>query len=123
MSSDELEELKKISKILTIANGSSLEKELEKYATTEDRKKIWVLIDGKNQTKEIMKRTGLYRRTIEKFLDQLETVDLIDERKYGIPPRRKLDYIPPTWSSLIPSNIQENKSDTTESKQTGENSG
>lgn len=47
MTDDEtLKELKKISKILTMAHGEQLEKELAKIATTDDRKRIWVLING-----------------------------------------------------------------------------
>ena len=37
-----LEELKKLTKIVTVANGSVITKEIEKIATTDNRKKIWV---------------------------------------------------------------------------------
>ncbi len=43
---EELGELRKISKILALANAQALENELSKYATTNERKKVWVLING-----------------------------------------------------------------------------
>ena len=38
---DELAELKKISKLLILAHGEAIEKELSKYATTDERKRVF----------------------------------------------------------------------------------
>lgn len=105
---DTLREIKKLSKILTISNGEVLEKELSKYATTPDRKKIWVLIDGKNQTKEIMQLTGAAKRTVDAFLQTLENATLI-ERERNKPPKRILDYVPPRWLDLVQIDFKSNE--------------
>lgn len=111
MTNDEeiLKELKKISRIVTLANGSIIEKELSKYATTDERKAIWSLMDGKT-TEDIAKIIHKTKAAVDIFLKILERVELIDERKYGIPPVRKLDYIPSGWITLIPNQSDEAKS-------------
>ncbi len=71
--SDELLELRKIEKILTIAYAAELEKFIGKYASTVERKKIWVLIDGNRFPKDIVQIIGnIQVRAIERFLDDLE---------------------------------------------------
>jgi len=107
---DLLNELKKISKILTLSSGSVLEKELSKYATTDERKIIWVLIDGKNNAEDIAKMINKTKRAVDAFLSTLEKAELIDERKYGVPPIRRLDYIPSEWVPLVPKQPEESPS-------------
>lgn len=97
---DILKELRKISKIITVSNGPIIEKELLKYATSEDRKKIWVLIDGNRQADDIVKTSGLTQAPVYKFLKILEDSGLI-ERQRGTPPKRLLDYVPAEWVELV----------------------
>ena len=97
---DILKELQNISKMITISNGSSIEKELKKYVTSEDREKIWVLIDGKNQVNEIAKIVSRTRRAVDIFLKILEGAGLV-ERPYNKPPIRRLDYVPPSWTKFL----------------------
>ena len=59
-----LKELKKISKIITISNGSVIEKELSKFATTDKRKQIWALIDGKRNSDQIAKEIGITNQAV-----------------------------------------------------------
>lgn len=98
--SEELTELKKISKILTMVNAKTIENELAKYATTDERKRIWVLIDGKRMSKDIATSSGVTRRAVELFLKSLETAELV-ESPWGKPPKRKLDFVPAPWLDLI----------------------
>ena len=95
-----LKELKKISKIITLSNGKMLEVEIAKYASTNDRKKIWVLIDGIRQADEIVKISGITQAPVYKFLKILEDSGLI-ERQRGKPPQRLLDYVPAEWIDLV----------------------
>ena len=95
-----LRELKKISKILTLANASSLEKELEKIASTNDRKKMWVLIDGKRRQREIATDAGVTQAAVSYFLSAATAAELIEYPR-GEPPRRVIDYVPPTWIELV----------------------
>lgn len=95
-----LKELRKISKIITLSNGKPLETEIAKYASTDDRKKIWVLIDGVRQADEIVKISGITQAPVYKFLKILEDSGLI-ERQRGKPPQRLLDYVPVGWVELV----------------------
>ena len=95
-----MKELKKISKILLLAHGERLETELGKIATTNDRKKIWVLINGKLGPEDISKQTGLSVGSVRNFLTILEKGELI-ENPYGKPPKKLIDYVPPKWVELL----------------------
>ena len=107
--SDELNELRKISKILTIAHSEALEKAIAKYATTEERKKIWVLIDGKRFPKDMVNIVGNVKvRAIEIFLDDLERAQLIENPKRK-PARKLIDYVPTEWVELLKESKKEKK--------------
>jgi len=96
-----LKELRKISKIQILSNGDRIESQIGKYATTTERKKIWVLIDGKRQANEIAQVIGITKRGVDIFLKVLEDAGLI-ERSFNKPPTRIVDYIPAEWIELIP---------------------
>jgi hypothetical protein len=95
-----LRELRKISRILILANATSIEKELSKIATTDERKRIWVLLDGKRMPKDLAKEAGVTPMAISYFLAAGVATELIEYNK-GEPPRRILDYIPPSWIELM----------------------
>src|SRR5437870_6534562 len=94
---DLLRELKSIKKIITLSNAPSLERELNKYATTIERKKIWANIDGKRLPSQIAKDTGLGTRAVEIFVKTLTQVGLVEPRTFGQPPRRSIDFVPASW--------------------------
>lgn len=96
----ELAELKKISKILLLSNSKTLEIELSKYASTPERKKIWVLIDGNRLSKDIATIVGVTPRAVNMFLATLENASLIDN-PWGKPPKKLLDYVPAAWLGLV----------------------
>lgn len=98
-----LRELKKMSKILTLANAPALERELNKYATSNDRKRIWISIDGKKKPAEIAKELGLSIRTVEIFVKVLVQAELIESRTYGEPPKKAIDFVPASWMELVES--------------------
>ncbi|MCW4010078.1 MAG: hypothetical protein NWF05_05605 [Candidatus Bathyarchaeota archaeon] len=107
--SDELKELKKISKILTLANAELLEKTIADYASTNERKMIWVLIDGVRFPKDMASEIGNIKvRAIEIFLEELEKAQLIEN------PKRKaaeklIEYVPPSWITLLEENKKQTK--------------
>lgn len=108
--SDELEELKKITRILTTINAEALERVIAKYASTDERKKIWVLIDDARLPKDMAAIIGnIKKRAIEHFLDELERAQLITNpmRK---PPKKLVDYVPPEWVELLERNKKGRKS-------------
>ena len=95
-----LRELRKISRILILANASVIEKELSKIATTEERKKMWVLMDGKRMPKDIASESGVTPMAVSYFLSAGVAAGLIEYRR-GESPRRILDYVPPAWIELV----------------------
>lgn len=117
-----LKELKSILKVLILANADAIEKELSKIATTNERKKIWVLIDGKRMPKDIAKEVGVTQMAVSHFLSAGVAVELIEYIK-GEPPRRILDYVPPAWINLVKSppaeDLDKKKIASPESKITG----
>jgi hypothetical protein len=98
--SDEIIELRKIAKILTLANAQALETELSKYATTLERKRAWVLIDGAKMPPEIGKASGMRLRTIQDFLKTLVDAGLVSNPR-GVPPKKLLDFVPASWVELV----------------------
>jgi len=109
--SDELKELKKITRILTITNAEALEKVIAKYASTNERKKIWVLIDGTRLPKHMVAIIGnIKKRAIELFLDELERGQLITNPKRK-PAEKLVDYVPPEWVELFERNKMRKKNE------------
>ena len=103
---EQLKELQKITKILTLANAKALEKEISKYATTEERKKIWVLIDGINMPKDMVRLIGKIKlRAVQTSISDLEKAGFIENPKRK-PPHKLIDYVPSAWIALL----EENKS-------------
>ena len=103
-----LDELKKISKIITLAFGDVIEKELEKVCTTNERKKMWVLIDNNRMSKDIAKEVGVTIRAVDKFLKIAQNAGLIENPK-GKPPKKIVEYTPPKWIELLIKPGEENE--------------
>lgn len=95
-----LKELRLILKVLILSNSGAIEKELSKIATTNERKKMWVLIDGKNMPKDIATKAGVTQMAVSNFLNACRTAEFIEYAK-GEPPKRTLNYVPPEWISLV----------------------
>jgi len=95
-----LEELKKITRILTLAHAGAIEKEIEKVATSEERKKIWVLMDGRRMSKDIAREIGIAEWSVNRFLKIAAAAGLARNPR-GKPPYRVIDYVPPSWIELI----------------------
>jgi predicted transcriptional regulator len=107
----QLEELKRIAKILILAHAETLGKEIEKVATTDERKKIWVFIDSNRMSKDIAKEVGITVQAVNKFLRAASAAGLIGNPR-GKPPYRIIDYVPPAWIELVklPEEIEASKS-------------
>ena len=108
-----LAELKKISRLLTLVYGDVIEKKLEKIANTEKRKVMWVLIDGTRMTKDIADFVDLTERGVNKFLRELSLAEFAENPK-GKPPRRLIDYVPPSWISLLEKYVKREKGEKNE---------
>lgn len=95
-----LHELKKISKILILANASVIENELSKIVNSNARKKIWVLIDGKRMPKDLANEAGVTQMAVSYFLNAVAPAGFIEYTQRE-PPRKILDYVPPSWIDLV----------------------
>jgi hypothetical protein len=101
-----LKELKKISKILLLANAAVVEAELSKIATTNDRKKMWALMDGIRMPADIAQEAKVTAMTVSYFVNAGKAAELIEYKK-GEPPKRILDYVPPSWIDLVKTVVME----------------
>jgi predicted Rossmann fold nucleotide-binding protein DprA/Smf involved in DNA uptake len=93
---DIYEELVRIRELLERLARKELKEDLEKVATTEERKKIWALCDGMTSTADIATKSGVSQRAVQIFLNELQAKDLITFEKRGYP-KRKYNYIPSEW--------------------------
>ena len=100
MSSEEIRELRKITKILLLVNSEIIERELSKFATTNERKKMWALMNGEILPKDLGTAANVTPQAVSYFLAAGKATGLI-EYSPRIPPRRVLDYVPPKWLELI----------------------
>jgi hypothetical protein len=110
-----LRELRKISRILILANAASVERELSKIASTDERKKMWVLMDGKRMPQDLAKESGVTPMSVSRFLASGVVAELVEYNK-GEPPRRIFDYVPPSWIELVKLPALEEAEDTRQVK-------
>lgn len=90
------EEVSKIRTLLEFIARGNLKEELEKVATTLERKRIWALCDGSLSTQEIAEKVDRAQRTVQQFIKELGVVDLITAERRGYP-KRRFDYVPSDW--------------------------
>lgn len=98
---DIINELKNISKLLTFAHSEKIKAELEKIATNDERKLIWVLIDGIKVNKIIAKKINITERSVRRNIKIFEEAGLVHNPRRK-PASRLLNYIPPDWIELLP---------------------
>ena len=98
---DVVNELKNISKLLTFVHSEKIKAELEKIATNDERKMIWVLIDGTKVNKIIAERVNITERSVRRNIKVFEEASLVHNPR-GKPTSRLLKYIPPDWIELLP---------------------
>ena len=96
MTEEIISELKSIKLLLSITNSVQLDSYLNKIITTENRRKIWIAIDGQHMQNEIAIEVGVSQKAVSKFLKILTESKLIDYKPYT-PPTRNIDYVPASW--------------------------
>ena len=88
--------LSAIKKLIEIQLRGAISEELEKIASTIERKKIWSLCDGTMNVSDIAKEVGISKRAVHYFIEDAQKAELIRTDKKGFP-FRNLDWIPPEW--------------------------
>lgn len=97
---DVVKELRKISKTLLFSNGKAIEEELSKLIATNERRKMWVLLDGNRVPRELAKVVNVSPMSVSRFLNLTVSAGLVEYEK-GKPPVRMLDYVPADWVELL----------------------
>ncbi|MDG6934346.1 MAG: hypothetical protein JRN68_06575 [Nitrososphaerota archaeon] len=92
-------EFRNMSRVLLLANAKVIEAELAKIATTTERKKMWVLMDGTRKPKDIATAVKVTPMAVSYFLSAGVSAKLVDYHP-GDAPLRAVDYVPPAWLEL-----------------------
>ena len=93
------ESLKVIRKLTEIQLHGPIKDELSKFASSAERRKLWILCDGTTTTIEMSKKIGVSPRAVQYFVqDGLKAGFLrVDRRGY---PSRTIDWTPPEWERV-----------------------
>ena len=94
-----LREIRNMSRVLLLANAKVLENELAKIATSNERKKMWVLMDGISNPIDLAGVVKVTPMAVSYFLSAGVAAKLVDYHP-GDAPRRAVDYVPPAWIEL-----------------------
>lgn len=90
------EELTKIRKLLELLARDSIKGELERITTTDERKKVWALCNGNNNTTDIAQKVSISLRAVQIVLKDLQEAGLVTAVRRGYL-KRTYDYVPPGW--------------------------
>lgn len=93
------ESLAFIRKILEIQARPALIKELEAFASTAERRKMWILCDGELSNEEIAKKVGSTLRAVQYFVKDGRSAGLVVMARRGFP-KRAIDLVPKYWKEL-----------------------
>ncbi|MHA1828349.1 MAG: hypothetical protein ACTSX6_06845 [Candidatus Heimdallarchaeaceae archaeon] len=90
------EEIVKMRELLQILASDQIKEKVSKIATTKERKRIWALSDGYNNTSDIASKVNVSVRAVQIFLKEMQDAGLITTEKRGYP-RRAFDFVPAEW--------------------------
>ena len=88
------EEITTIRQLLEILAKDGIIKEVEKVASTKERKMAWNLLDSEFSTSEIADRVDISQRAVSEFIKDLRENGLVLSLKRGYY-KRKFDYLFP----------------------------
>jgi transcription initiation factor IIE alpha subunit len=100
------EEVSLIRRYLEFQITDFVKEELDKIASTHERKLVWMSLDGTKTTQGIAEEVGISIRAVQHFIKQLRELNLIAEKKKGYPQRR-IDIIPSKWEKIRETNKSE----------------
>lgn len=93
------EELKVLRRLTEIQLRGAFKEELEKIASSPQRKKMWALADGTRSTTDVAKMIGTTQRAVQYFVQEAERNSFMRSDRRGFP-MRLIDWIPPDWESI-----------------------
>jgi DNA-binding transcriptional ArsR family regulator len=89
-------EVTNVRRLLEFIARSELKKSIEMVVTTEERRKVYCLLDGLASTEQIAQKAGVSQRAVQLEVKDLTNAGLIVTEKRGFP-KRIFDYIPSEW--------------------------
>lgn len=94
------ENLKALRKLKELELRGPITNELAAFASSSERKKMWIYADGAANTIEIARKVGVSPRAVQYFVQEgLKAGFLrVDRRGY---PSRMIDLIPPEWEKTL----------------------
>jgi DNA-binding transcriptional ArsR family regulator len=69
---------------------------LSEVASSPERQRIWMLLDGLTSTTDIADTLGITQRSVQRFVKILGNHNLVDLRRRGYP-KRNINYTPQEW--------------------------
>ena len=91
-------EISEIKCILLLSNHDLIEKNLEKLISTNDRKLMWIYLDGEKTQEEIAKLVGITQASVSYFISYGKELGIIDDSE-GLA-KRTVNIIPRKWLEI-----------------------
>ncbi len=88
-----------VRRLLEFIARSELKKSIELVATTEERRKVYCLLDGFSSTEQIAQKAGVSQRSVQLAVKDLTNAGLVTAEKRGFP-KRIFDYVPSEWGII-----------------------
>lgn len=82
--------------LLEFLSRAELKKDIETVITTEERRKIYSMLDGLSSTDQIATQAGVSQRAVQIAVKDLTNAGLVVVEKRGYP-KRIFDYVPSEW--------------------------
>jgi hypothetical protein len=102
LSKEAEENLHDIKSFVKLIAGYLAMQQIEKIVSTNERKAVWFLCNGKLTREGIVRKSGVSLRTVTTFIDLAKTLGLLEEEKEkGGHPWRVIDYAPSEWKKLL----------------------
>jgi len=95
-----LANLEEIKLLIRLMAQAQLEEKLSTIATTDDRKKIWVLVNGERDSQKIADMINISKRSVDRFLKLAENMGFVNN-PWGKAASRKIDYVPTNWVEMV----------------------
>jgi len=91
--------LESLKRVLELDARPAIRSEIDKLASTPERRKMWILADGSLRTEEVAKKSGAKLRTVQIFIQECVRSGLVASEKRGYP-HRAIDFIPEDWDEV-----------------------
>jgi len=89
-------ELRAIKRTLSIAHSEKIDDYLNEVITSENRRKMWIAINGERMPNDIAEEVGVSAMAVSRFLKSVIDANLVEYAK-GYPPMKIIDHVPSKW--------------------------